>query len=117
MLVRRELPWRRYHRSISGTRILVACELQSYRQALAAAFRELHSKVEVFEAEKDDLDREVERLRPDLVVCSRLTAQVEDQAASWVELYPDHKNPLRSQRAWWTLDFRGDTTPRPALHN
>jgi hypothetical protein len=75
---------------MNGTRILVACELQSYRQALAAAFRELRPDVEVFEAEKEDLDREVERLGPDLVVCSRLTARVEDHAPSWVELYPNH---------------------------
>lgn len=76
---------------MNGTRILVACELQSYRQALAAAFRELRPDVEVFEAAKEDLDREVERLAPDLVVCSRLTARVENYAASWVELYPDHE--------------------------
>jgi hypothetical protein len=73
------------------TRVLVACELQSYREALAAAFRELRPDIEVFEAEMEDLDREVERLDPDLVVCSRLTARVEDHAASWVELYPDHE--------------------------
>jgi hypothetical protein len=75
---------------VNGTRILVACELQTYRQALAAAFRELRPDIEVFEAEKEDLDREVERLGPDLVVCSWLTARVEDHAPSWVELYPNH---------------------------
>jgi hypothetical protein len=75
---------------MSGTRVLVALELQSYRQALAAAFRELRPEVEVFEAEKKDLDREMERLGPDLVVCSRLTARVEVHTASWVELYPNH---------------------------
>ena len=75
---------------MNGTRILVACELQTYRQALAAAFRELRPDIEVFEAEKEDLDREVERLGPGLVVCSRLTARVEDHAPSWVELYPNH---------------------------
>jgi hypothetical protein len=79
---------------MSGRRILVACELQSYRQALAAAFREVRSEVEVFEAEKYDLNRELVRLRPaDLVVCSRLTALVEDQVASWVELYSYHGSP------------------------
>jgi hypothetical protein len=93
-LVRRELHHGAYNRSMSGRRILVACELQSYRQALAAAFREVRSEVEVFEGEKDDLDRELVRLRPaDLVVCSRLTARVEDQVASWVELYSDHGPP------------------------
>ncbi len=69
---------------------MVACDLQSYRQALAAAIRELRPEVEVFEAENEDLDREVERLSPDLVVCSRLTARVEARAKSWVELYPNH---------------------------
>jgi hypothetical protein len=77
---------------MNGRRILVALELKSYRQALAAAFRELRPDVEVFEAEKKDLDREVECLGPDLVVCSRLTARVEDHAPSWVELYPNHQS-------------------------
>jgi len=76
---------------MKGTRVLVACELRSYSEALAAAFRGLRPDIEVFEAEEEDLDREVERLDPDLVVCSRLTASVEDHAASWVELYPDHE--------------------------
>ena len=75
---------------MDGTRILVACELQSYRQALAAALRELRPDVEVFEAGKEDLDQEVERLGPHLVVCSKLTARVEDRAPSWIELYPNH---------------------------
>ena len=75
---------------MNGTRVLVACELQSYRQALAAAFRELRPEVEVFEAEKENLDLEVERLDPEVVVCTQLTARVEDRAASWVELYPCH---------------------------
>ena len=75
---------------MNDTRVLVACDLQSYRQALAAAFRELRPSVEVFEVEEEDLDREVERLDPDLVVCSRLTTRIEDRAPSWVELYPNH---------------------------
>jgi len=75
---------------MNGKRVLVASELQSYRQALAAAFRELRPGVEVFEVEEDDLDREVKRLGPDLVVCSRLTSWIEDRVPSWVELYPNH---------------------------
>ena len=75
---------------MSGTRVLVASEFHSYRQALAAVFRELRPGVEVFEVEEEDLDREVERLGPDLVVCSRLTTRIEDRAPSWVELYPNH---------------------------
>ena len=72
----------------SGARVLVACEFKSYRQAIAAAFRMLRSDVEVFEVEEEHLNREVIRLGPDLVVCSRLTRWVEVYAPSWVELYP-----------------------------
>ena len=69
------------------SRVLVACQLRSYREAIAAAFRVLRPDIEVFEAE-EDLDREVGRLDPDLVVCSQLTARVEARASNWVELYP-----------------------------
>ena len=73
---------------MNGARVLVACELKSYREAIASAFRVLRPDVEVFEAEEEDLDREVERLAPDLVVCSRLSERVEDRVPNWVELYP-----------------------------
>jgi hypothetical protein len=76
---------------MTGTRVLVACELQSYRQALVVAFRELRPAIEVFEVEEEDLDHEVEHLGPDLVVCSRRTCRIEDRAPSWVELYPNHE--------------------------
>ena len=69
------------------SRVLVACQMRSYREAIAAAFRVLRPDIEVFEAE-EDLDREVGRLDPDLVVCSQLTARVEARASNWVELYP-----------------------------
>ena len=74
---------------MDARRILVANELTSYRQTIAMVIRELHPTVEVFEAEPETLDREVERLRPDLVICSRVTPLVRDMVPSWVELYPD----------------------------
>ena len=86
----RGVPGRGYHPHMNGARILVACELRSYREAIASAFRVLRPGVEVFEVEEEDLDREVGRLDPDLVVCSRLTARVENHAPNWVELYPDY---------------------------
>ena len=72
-------------------RILVANELTSYRQTIALVFRELHSDVEVFEAESEALDGEVARLGPDLVICSRVTKMVIERAANWIELYPECK--------------------------
>jgi hypothetical protein len=75
-----------------GTRrILVANELTSYRQAIAIIFRELHPNVEVLEVHPETLDWEVARLGPDLVICSRITAVVEERAANWIELYPERK--------------------------
>lgn len=69
--------------------ILVANELTSYRQTIATVIRELHPNVEVFEADPETLDGEVIRLRPDLVICSRVTPLVRDMVPNWVELYPD----------------------------
>jgi hypothetical protein len=70
------------------TRILIASELRSYRQAIASAFRELRPDTEVFEAEPGDLNREVLRLRPDIVICSQVTPLVKECSPNWVELYP-----------------------------
>jgi hypothetical protein len=84
----RGVPGRGYHPRMKGARVLVACELKSYREAIASAFRVLRPGVEVFEVEEEDLDREVERLAPDLVVCSTLSERVEGHVPNWVELYP-----------------------------
>ena len=73
-----------------GTRrILVANELTSYRQTIVIVFRELHPNVEVLEVDPENLDGEVGRLDPDLVICSRVTAGVRERAANWIELYPE----------------------------
>lgn len=72
---------------MDGARILVAYGLASYRQALAETFRELRPNAEVFEAESECLDQEVERLGPDLVVCDAVSARVQTKAPYWVELY------------------------------
>ncbi len=77
-----------YYLLMHDASVLVACELKSYRQAIAAAFRTLRPNVKVFETEEENLDKEVGRLGPDLVVCSQLTAVIEDRVPVWVELYP-----------------------------
>lgn len=70
-------------------RILVSNELRSYGEAVALALRVLCPNAAVFEVEQRYLNREVRRIRPDLVVCSRATDLVRARATSWVELYPD----------------------------
>jgi hypothetical protein len=81
-----------HHLRMGARRILVANELASYRQTLTLALRELRPHVEVFETASEHLDREITRLRPDLVICSRVTLTVRQRVANWVELYPEHKS-------------------------
>jgi len=76
---------------MGARRILVANELASYRQTLAIVLRELRPHVEVFETTSEDLEEEITRLRPDLVICSRVTFTVRQRVANWVELYPECK--------------------------
>jgi len=76
---------------MGARRILVANELASYRQTLAIVLRELCPHVEVFETASEDLEEEITRLRPDLVICSRVTFTVRQRVANWVELYPECK--------------------------
>ena len=79
-----------YYLLMHDARVLVACELKSYRQAIAAALRTLRPNVKVFETEEENLDGEVGRLAPEMVVCSQLTAVIEDRVPVWVELYPGY---------------------------
>ena len=51
-------------------------------------FRISLPRLEVFEAVSADLNREVLRLRPELVICSRVTSLVEDRVPNWIELHP-----------------------------
>ena len=75
---------------MSGLRILLANEPRSYRETLAAAFQILKPNTEVFVIDPDELDAEVERLSPQLVICSRATPTVETRSLAYVELYPEH---------------------------
>jgi hypothetical protein len=75
---------------MSGLRILLANEPRSYRETLAAALRILKPNIEVFVVDPDELDAEVERLGPQVVICSRATPIVKARSLAWVELYPEH---------------------------
>ena len=77
---------------MSGLRILLANEPRSYRETLAAAFRILKPNTEVFVIDPDKLDGAVERLSPQLVICSRATPTVKTRSLAWVELYPEYRS-------------------------
>lgn len=70
-------------------RILVANEPRAYRDALAAALQALRPQIQALVVEPDDLDCFVERLAPDLVICSQASETVRARAGAWVLLYPD----------------------------
>ena len=71
------------------TRTILAIDLTSYREAIAAALAEMRPDVEIYQVGEEELDREVRRLLPDVVICSRLTELVKSRIPVWVELYPD----------------------------
>lgn len=73
-------------------RALVANDPRVYRELIADALLRLRPLVEVSIAEPEVLDREVERLRPHLVICSRTSAAVQAMCRRWVVLYPDGEN-------------------------
>lgn len=66
--------------------VLLANEPRAYREAFAGGFAALRPHVEAIVVEPDVLDREALRLRPELVVCDRITPTVEAVARSWIEL-------------------------------
>jgi hypothetical protein len=70
-------------------RILVANEPRSYREVIAGTLQVLRPHLEVIVVEPEDLDRDVVRLAPNLVLCSRLSEAVEIHALAWVVLYPN----------------------------
>jgi hypothetical protein len=73
---------------VESKRIVVANEPRSYREAMAVACRALRPEVEVILADPADLDAEVTRLDPQLVLCSRLTEGLRTGSRAWVVLYP-----------------------------
>lgn len=73
----------------SSARVLIANELCFYREVITGGLRERRPHLEVLCVEPGDLDREVSRIEPDLVICSRLTETVRDHARAWVVLYPE----------------------------
>ena len=70
----------------SKVRILVANEPRSYRETFTRVIQMLRPHIETIAVNPDALDSEALRLRPDLVVCGRVTPTVETVARCWMEL-------------------------------
>ncbi len=74
---------------MARARVLIANEPPAYREVLALVFQELQLQADISCIEPEDLDEEIERLSPHLVICSRLTQMVETAQIGWLLLYPD----------------------------
>ena len=69
--------------------ILLANEPRSYRGVLATALQTLRPHVAVMTSEPIDLDRNILRFEPHLVMCSHLTETVQIHCLAWIILYPN----------------------------
>jgi len=72
-------------------RIMVANEPRAYREAIGSTLWELRPQTQVTIATPEELDGEILRLHPHVVVCSELTEAVREHAMTWIVLYPDGK--------------------------
>ena len=73
-----------------GLRVLLANEPRSYRESIAAVFRQLRPGLDLEVAEPQALEARVSHSLPDVAICSRATGAVRDLVPVWVELCPDH---------------------------
>ena len=70
-------------------RVLLANEPRSYRESIAAVFRQLRPGLNVKVVEPEALESTVVRFDPDVAICSRVTGTVRERVPVWVELYPE----------------------------
>jgi len=78
-------------------RVLVAFEddYRSYREVIATGIRVLRPRTEVETAPMEELEEQIERFDPQLVVCSRPNTLASRRCAAWVELPLDPTRPTK----------------------
>ena len=67
-------------------RVLVALELRTYRQAIASALQYSCPRAAISISDPEDLDSEMKRVEPHVVICSQSTQPVRDGALCWVKM-------------------------------
>ena len=90
-------------------RMLVANEPRVGRSALAGTLQALRPHVHVVCVEPDDLDAQIVRLAPDLVICSEPTEVLQTRIAAYIMLSPDGKTQATASIAGHQGSF-DDTT-------
>lgn len=72
--------------------VLVAYELRSYCETVAAALQALRPNVDVAVIEPEALELEMKRHAHLLVICERATPAIDEACMTWVELHPEGKS-------------------------
>lgn len=87
-----------------GIRILLAFEedYRSYREVIAATIRVLRPHVEVSTTDPEGLEREVARLRPQLIVSCRPKATFRPPTMAWIKVASD--KPTQPSEVWFGQD-------------
>lgn len=73
-----------------GLRVMLANEPRSYRESIAAVFRQLRPDLDLEVVEPEDLEDYLSDHAADVAICSHVTDEVRDLVPVWVELYPGH---------------------------
>lgn len=68
--------------------VLVAVQPRAYSHAIAAVIEAMRPRLRVRVTEPDDLEDQVRRLDPDLVLCSQPNTFTPTGRPFWVEFYP-----------------------------
>lgn len=69
--------------------VVIGNEHSLYRDVLSSTLATLRPEMSVLNAPPIDLDAIVYRLQPLLVICSALSAAIENRAGAWILLHPD----------------------------
>ena len=74
------------------TSVLIANDPLSYREVMAVTIREMRPEIEVWTSDPADLEREILRLGPSLVMCSRAPVVAHPDLLTCIVMYPDGEN-------------------------
>lgn len=72
--------------------VLIANDPLSYREVMAVTIQQLRPEVEVWTSDPADLEREILRLEPNLVMCSQAPVVAHPYLLTYIVMYPNGEN-------------------------
>ena len=77
---------------VPDVRIVFSNQPLAYREAMASVVQTLRPALAVSVSDPQNLDAEIARIQPQLVVCSDLADSIRSRLLGWIMLYPDGQN-------------------------